>query len=471
MTDNSPPAGMNTATLGVGEALARLIAFGASLLIARRLGPDAFGVIGVASGLLLYLTQVADQGIELVGVPLVARDELRARPVVSATLAYRMLAALGLAAIVGLIARVVLPAPDGRVLALYAPTLVLAAASTRWVLLGLRHPGVVAVARVAGELVALAMVAMLVQLPADLPWVPLAAIAGGLLTAMVMLVGTWRAGMPVSVSFRWADCRELFVRGRPIVAFTLLGLILFNFDLIFLRFVKGEAAAGEYAAAYTFIAFASNLIVAFAHSVMPSLARSRDAEAGGDGDRLYGGAVTQVVALTLPAAIGGAVVASSLVTLVFGDAFLPGAVALRWLVLSLPFAAIREIAVVAVIASGGERSLVRVNLVTVVCNVALNLILVPTYGLAGAAAATLTTEVIRLALAYRAAALVGFHFSSLRRLVKPIVATIVMGVALYLTGGDSLWRAVLAGAAAYGVALVALGGVRFRGRALPDLTL
>lgn len=462
---------MNTATLGVGEAVARLIAFGASLLIARRLGPDAFGIVGVASGLLLYLTQVADQGIELVGVPLVARDELRARAVVSATLTYRVLAAVALALVVAVIATSVFPAPDGRVLALYAPTLILAAASTRWVLLGVRRPGVVAAARIAGELVALGLVAILVQRANDLPWVPLAAIAGGVLTTVLMMAGTWKAGMRLGVSWSWQVCRELFVRGRPLVAFTLLGLVLFNFDLIFLRYVKGEAAAGEYAAAYTFIAFSSNLIVAFAHSVMPTLARSRDTTEGGVRDRLYDGAVAQVVALTLPVAIGGAVVASTLLTFVFGDAFLPGAVALRWLVLSLPFAAIREIAVVAVIASDGERSLVRVNLVTVICNVALNIALVPTYGLAGAAAATLTTEVIRLALASRAAAMVGYRFSSLRRLAKPVAATLAMGGVLYLTGADPLWRALLAGAVAYGVALVAVGGVRFRGLALPDLTL
>lgn len=61
------------AGLAAGEAAARGIAFIGTLLVARRLGPSMYGIIGVASGILLYCQQVADAGIELSGVPAVAR--------------------------------------------------------------------------------------------------------------------------------------------------------------------------------------------------------------------------------------------------------------------------------------------------------------------------------------------------------------------------------------------------------------
>ena len=49
-----------------------------------------------------------------------------------------------LAAIVTALGIWALPQPDGRVLAAYAPVLVLTGASTRWILLGTRRPGVIA---------------------------------------------------------------------------------------------------------------------------------------------------------------------------------------------------------------------------------------------------------------------------------------------------------------------------------------
>jgi O-antigen/teichoic acid export membrane protein len=244
---------------------------------------------------------------------------------------------------------------------------------------------------------------------------------------------------------------------------------LFNFDLLFLRYLKGSEAAGAYAAAYTFIAFASNLLVAYAHGVMPSLTRSASAPSAHV--PVYESAQAQVIALALPAALGGAVVAGALMQLVFGAAFGAGEVALRWLSLSLPFAALREVAVVAVVVGGGERRLVRVNFVVVVCNVLLNVALVPLYGLRGAALATLATEIVRLLLVARIAATLGYEAPLTRRLAKPVAAGLAMLLVLQVTGPAPLWRALVAGAVSYGGVLTLLGGIRFRRGAWPTLTI
>src|SRR5262245_23447781 len=46
--------------LGAGEAVSRLIAFGATIYAARVLGPAAYGVLGVATAVVLYLNRIAD---------------------------------------------------------------------------------------------------------------------------------------------------------------------------------------------------------------------------------------------------------------------------------------------------------------------------------------------------------------------------------------------------------------------------
>ena len=61
--------------LGLGEAAARLIGFIAMLVVARRVGASMYGVIGVATAVVLYLNRVVDGGLELgLGVREVARD-------------------------------------------------------------------------------------------------------------------------------------------------------------------------------------------------------------------------------------------------------------------------------------------------------------------------------------------------------------------------------------------------------------
>ena len=61
------PAGVplfNFFSLGAGEGAARGIAFFAMALLARRLGPDAFGVLGFATAVTSYFIIAANAGLQ-----------------------------------------------------------------------------------------------------------------------------------------------------------------------------------------------------------------------------------------------------------------------------------------------------------------------------------------------------------------------------------------------------------------------
>src|SRR5574341_402575 len=143
--------GARFAALGGGEAIARLAAFAATVYLARTLGPALFGSIAFATAILLYLTQLADAGVELVGVPLVARSRDRLDDVVGPVFAARIWLAVGLTIVTVAISLIALPQPDAVLLAGYALTLPLAAASARWVHLGLERTGWIGVSRTLGE--------------------------------------------------------------------------------------------------------------------------------------------------------------------------------------------------------------------------------------------------------------------------------------------------------------------------------
>ena len=455
--------------LGVGEALARVVAFVTMLVVARRLGPSAYGVVGVSAGILLYLTQLADGGIELVGIPAVATDRKRAKSLGSATLTYRLLAATALTLFVIPVGVWIMPQPDGTILATYALALVFTSLSTRWLYLGVERPATVAVARCAGEVVALGLMLVMMKSAADLSRVPVTVVIGTATASLIMLLGLPRLGLGLRPSLEWSRCRPLFVSARHLVLFTMLGLLLFNFDLIFLRYMRGEATAGYYAAAYTFISFAANVIVAYAHSVLPVLSRLRD-NAAAQADT-YVTAMAQSFAVALPAAIGGLLVAGSVISLIFGAEYAPAVPAMQWLLLTIPVAAVREIAVVALIANGGEKRLVQINAITAVANIALNVALVPVWGLLGAAVATFATEFVRLGLGIRAASQVGVGLPNIGRFVKPTVAAAAMWGAITLGGIEMLPLVIIVGVFIYAAVLVVTGAITLSRGAMPRLTV
>jgi O-antigen/teichoic acid export membrane protein len=460
------------AGLAGGEAVARALSFLAMLLVARRLGPAMYGVIGVASGIMLYLNQIVDAGVELSGVPAVARlrEGSALSALVSSALGVRTMIAAGLTGLVVLFGLVAFPQPDGAVLALYSLSLVFVAAGTRWVYLGLQHASRVAVARIAGELSTFVFVFVALRDVGDIAMVPIAVTTGWAVTALVMLGGLRRFGLRPSLSFDPNPSRALLDRGPRLVGFTLLGLVLFNADLIYLRFVSGQSAAGFYAAAYTFIAFAANLSVTWAHSVLPSLARFDRADPARN--EVYTSALMMAFAVSLPVAVGGMLTAKPLIMLVYGTDFALAASALTWLLPAIPLSALREVTVAALLnADGGERSLIRANAISAVLNIALIVPIVPKFGMVGAAIVTVATEIVRLYLSARYARAESFAVPSFRRLVRPLAAAAVMAAAILILGQRPLPLIVFGAAIAYVATLAGTGAIRFEQPFRPRLVV
>lgn len=451
------------AGLAAGEAIARALSFVAMLVVARRLGPAMYGIIGVASGIMLYLNQIADAGVELSGVPAVARlrDREGLRELVASALGVRTLIAVALTGSVIVVGLVAFPQPDGRVLALYALSLVFVAAGTRWVFLGLQRGSLVAAARIAGELTTLVFVFVALRDVGDIAIVPIAVLIGVVISTLVMLGGLQQLGIRPRLSLDRNPSRALIDRAPRLVGFTLLGLVLFNADLIYLRFVSGQAAAGFYAAAYTFIAFAANLAVTWAQSVLPSLARIERGDPARN--EIYGTSMLLAFAASMPIAAGGMLTAGPLIALVYGAEFAPAATALIWLLPAVPLSALREVTVAGLLSSAdGERYLIRTNAISAVLNLAMIVPIVPRFGMVGAAIATVATEIVRLALSARFARQQGFAIPSMGRFLKPTVATAAMAIGILLNGDRPLVVLVLLGMVIYVAGLATTGVIKFQ---------
>lgn len=109
--------------------------------------------------------------------------------------------------------------------------------------------------------------------------------------------------------------------------------------------------------------------------------------------RAYQLAIRLLVMVALPIAILVTVLATPLIRILGGAAFLPdSAVALTLLIWSIPIGFVNSVTQYVLIAVGQQRFLTRAFLIGVAFNVTANLILIPRYGFAGAAVATILSE-------------------------------------------------------------------------------
>lgn len=452
----------NFLLLGLGELSARVISFITLVYVARILGAESYGIVGFAAAITLYFSAVADFGIEALGPRDIADKPASIQKLASSVISARLIISAGLAVLLIIAGLFFMRQPDGKVLALYGLTLVGIGGSTRWVHLGLERTGHIAASRVIAELIKALLVFVFVRESRDVAAVPAAQIACDVGAAVLLVVWLRERGYRLRLELDRAVIAPIFRRSWPLVVTTLLGLIVYNSDLVFLRFFRDVEEVGLYLAAFTLITLLGNLGTAYYSSLLPTFVRA-GIEPGLQ-HKLYHTSIAHVLAVSVPLSVGGFLVSSQIISFWFGEAYHISGMVLQILVLSVPFLLLRGVLRVVLITVDREGYIMRVALWAALLNVLLNFLVIPRYGMLGAAWTTVATEVVHLIFLQLYARTEGFPVTGISRIWRTAVATAVMAGVLIIAELPSMWSALLLGGIIYLGALTLSGGVRFRGK-------
>ena len=416
-----------------------------------------------------YVGRLSDLGLDMLGVHDVAHDREQLPTLIPQYLGARLLVAGFLIATIVAAGLLVMPQPEGAVLAAMCFVLAPIALGTKWVHLGLERPGLAAAARSTQEILAALLLVATVNGPADLGRVPVAQIIGEAVGAYILLRALPRTRVSLREILSVDVVRTLYRRSWPLVLSSLLGLVIFNSDFFFLRYFRDSATVGTYAVAYLLTGFCVNLGHSYSMSLLPAITRlksDRDAER-----TLYHNALAQVFAGSFPVAVGGCLVATQLMPVVFGPQYAAAAGPLQILIWSIPIALTRHVAQTVMVAHAEQKRMLAHAATAAGTNVALNLMLIPVWGMRGAAAVTVLTETIRVVPMLWDLQRAGLPMAPAARFVRVAAAGGVMALVLALCGFRNLWLAVATGALVYPVALYFFGGIRLRGAASPELSV
>ncbi len=482
----------NIARLAAGDFVAKTLNFLAFVYLARALGVQQFGVIEFAASLLTWFLLLGDGGLELWGTREAAREEslgvLAARIVplrlALATASFALLAALALN-------RRLLPNGEAlsNVLLLFGLSLLPNALNLKWVFLGREQMGRVVAGLVIGQIVFLAGVLVLVR-GSDPRAIYLA--AGLRLASEVAMtayfwvrfrgqygaIASWTlASVRRGVAGPDEDRAKLASRGEnggqppphsiwraalTMGAVQALGLLNYNFDAVLLGFLRGVRDVGIYNAAYKVLTVALAVPLAYFQGLFPALARTWS-----EGATALRGLAERSLRLcaivAVPIGVGGTLLAEPLIARLFGPQYAESAAPLKLLVWSAVLVILRGSYRHGLNAAGLQNLDLRCAVVSCALNVGMNVALIPRFGVMGAAAATVTADVVWLAMA-------GWYFSrritplgSAAALARPFLAGAAMAGTLWFAE-PLFWivRAAL-GVMVYFVVLIVLAEPEVRG--------
>lgn len=191
---------------------------------------------------------------------------------------------------------------------------------------------------------------------------------------------------------------SLLRAGWPLMLNALLVGLFFRADQFIIKASTTGVEVARYEAAYRFLNFVLLITPAVTLALFPRMAR----HAATDRPRLayeYGFALKVLLIVSVPIVVLTIWFAPLLITVVTGGktGYLPeSALALQILILFLPFSFINGVTQYVLIALDLQRLITKAFAATVVFNIAANLLLVPLFGINGAALTTVLSELVLL---------------------------------------------------------------------------
>lgn len=386
----------NTFYQAASHAFGLAVAVATTTMVARYLDVGSFGTYSLLAVVFALLGGISTGSLETVAVRSLAGRNVPVPGWVERLLGLRLAVSSALAAAAVAVALLAPVSTDVRL-----AVLVLAGVSTLGALQGTLlcvfqarlQFAVPALIDAATRLVILLgyLLVLFVLVPEGEPMVA-AAVMPQLFGATAGLVLTVRAvrraGVGVGLAFGRAEWRQLAGEAAPLAGLQVLGVVNYRLDIVVLGVLLGTDAAGIYGIAYRFVDAALPLAAFVAASLFPLLASELDVGA----ERVRRAALL-VLAAAPVVVVPALLFAPRIVELVGGRDYAAAALPLRLLVLSLPFSALAMLLLSLVMAHRRERTVLPLVVGSIVLNLSLNLVLVPTYGVAGAAGATLCAEI------------------------------------------------------------------------------
>lgn len=386
--------------LFLAQSLTRAVGFFYTIYLARTLGVSDFGLYTVALAYFSIISSFADFGFNRFLVREVARDRLQATQLIWNIAVFR----LTLTAVLFAIFSVFLYALDQdkmRISLILLATLAILPQSIAFtfdaIFVAIQKLQFSAISLFISGLTTTLVGLVLIGNGFGVIGAVNALIAGQVIYATFLTIFLYRKqGLFLSV-VSLSIIKKAVIGSLPYGLLGILGLLYFRIDALMLSYIKGSFETGIYGAAYKFLEAVTFIPSAFSLALFPVLARIHESSPK-DVRRLYFKSLKIMLGLGLLVFLGYILVLPEVIR-IFLPKFSQSIAAIRILSLSIPFMFIHVPAVMVLLSTDKYlKAVLMLSLVTVMFNIAANLIFISRFGFIGASWITVVSEVLSFAV-------------------------------------------------------------------------
>lgn len=196
-----------------------------------------------------------------------------------------------------------------------------------------------------------------------------------------------------NLCFSWSTAKRMLSQSRYYIISSMMATIITNTDRIMIKMMLGDAQTGFYSAAVTCAGMTGFVFSAILSSMRPAILEQHIND-----EKTFENTMALLYAILLYLSVIQAVLISVfapiIVRILYGSAFAATVEPLRYVVWYTPFSYLGAARNIWVLANSKQHVLWKISLIGALGNVILNGLLIPKWGVSGAAIASLVTQII-----------------------------------------------------------------------------
>ena len=205
------------------------------------------------------------------------------------------------------------------------------------------------------------------------------------------LIVTYRKLGGGQFRFSWEVARRMLSQSRYYIISSMMVTVFAQTDKIMLKLMIDEAATGYYSAAVACAGMTSFVFSAIIDSARPAIFEAKK-EDGLQYKNSVSTLYCVIIYLSLLQSVAMALLAKPVISILYGGQYAPATDALRLVVWYTTFSYMGSVRNIWILAEGKQKYLWIINLSGALTNVVLNALMIPYWGIMGAAAASLITQ-------------------------------------------------------------------------------
>ncbi|WP_321421863.1 flippase [uncultured Methanobacterium sp.] len=384
----------NMGFLFISQLITYVIGFFITMYTARYLGTEGFGILSLALSITVIFGVIVDMGLGTLMIREIARDRIfRDKYVSNVSLIKFFLSFLMMGLLILTTNIIGYPPIVKNVIYLIALSVIIYAfvVVLTSVFQAYEKMSYVSAGAVVNSLVMLVGTAIGIYYSLDLLYFAnIYVISNLLLLVFTITLYVWKFSLP-KLSIKGNFWKPTIKEALPYGIAGIFVTIYYSIDSVMLSIMIGNEVVGIYNAAYKFVFLFLSLYSVYTVAVFPVMSsfykNSRESL-----KFAYERSFKYLLILSIPLSIGVTLFANQIILLIYGSDYFASVIALQILIWTIIFLFLNGLSGILLGSSNKQIIVTKITGLSVLLNVALNLVLIPNFSYVGASIATVFTE-------------------------------------------------------------------------------